>query len=379
MSVTISIDHAVKRYGDQTVIPDLSVHIANGEFFTLLGPSGCGKTTLLRMIAGFNSIEGGSFRFNDKEINAMDPGKRGIGMVFQNYAIFPNLTVRKNVEFGLKYRKMTKETMRAEAEKYMRLVHVDAYADRMPENLSGGQQQRIALARALVIEPKVLLMDEPLSNLDAKLRVEMRAVIKRIQNDIGITTVYVTHDQEEAMAISDRIAVMKAGVIHHCGKPENIYQRPADIFVATFIGKTNILSAEMETEQGRSVVTLGGAYRVPLRTLRPELQGKRAVTISIRPEEFRVHRQSHISEEEGLKAVVRDSVFLGLHTHYFAELASGEEVEIIRESEIDSIIKPGSPIALTINPDKVNVFDTETTQSLMQGVQNSVELPEAQV
>ena len=228
MSVTISIEHAVKKYGSLTVIPDLSVKIANGEFFTLLGPSGCGKTTLLRMVAGFNSIEGGSFRFNDKEINSMEPGKRGIGMVFQNYAIFPNLTVRKNVEFGLKYRNMPKSRMREEADKFMKLVHVDEYAERMPEQLSGGQQQRIALARALVIEPDVLLMDEPLSNLDAKLRVEMRTVIKRIQHEVGITTIYVTHDQEEALAISDRIAVMKDGVIHHCGRPDNIYQRPAD-------------------------------------------------------------------------------------------------------------------------------------------------------
>ena len=200
MSVTITIQNAVKRYGNVTVIPDLSVTIRNGELFTLLGPSGCGKTTLLRMIAGFNTIEGGSFKFNNRLINDMEPGKRGIGMVFQNYAIFPNMTVRKNVEFGLKYKDMPKEQMRKQAQKFLELVHVDQYADRMPERLSGGQQQRVALARALVIQPDVLLMDEPLSNLDAKLRVEMRTVIKNIQKEVGITTVYVTHDQEEAMA-----------------------------------------------------------------------------------------------------------------------------------------------------------------------------------
>ncbi len=211
MSVGINIEHAIKRYGSNTIIPDLSLHIRPGEFFTLLGPSGCGKTTLLRMIAGFNTIEGGDFFFGDRRINDLDPARRNIGMVFQNYAIFPHLTVRKNVEFGLKNRRVPKAEIAARSNEYMKLVHVDEYAGRMPERLSGGQQQRVALARALVIEPDVLLMDEPLSNLDAKLRVEMRSVIKRIQNDVGITTVYVTHDQEEAMAVSDRIAVMDQG------------------------------------------------------------------------------------------------------------------------------------------------------------------------
>ena len=189
MRKNITIKHAVKKYGQNTIIPDLNLKVKEGEFFTLLGPSGCGKTTLLRMIAGFNSIEGGDFYFNETRINDMDPSKRNIGMVFQNYAIFPNMTVRKNVEFGLKNRKLPKDTVRAQAEPFMKLMHVYEYADRLPERLSGGQQQRVALARALAIEPEVLLMDEPLSNLDAKLRVEMRSVIKEIQNKVGITTV----------------------------------------------------------------------------------------------------------------------------------------------------------------------------------------------
>ena len=213
MSVAIHIQHALKKYGDNVIIPDLNLDIHEGEFFTLLGPSGCGKTTLLRMIAGFNSIEGGSFYFGDQMINDLDPAKRNIGMVFQNYAIFPHLTVRKNVEFGLKNKKFPKDRIREQSEKFMKLMQIADYADRMPDRLSGGQQQRVALARALCIEPDVLLMDEPLSNLDAKLRVEMRTVIKNIQHNVGITTVYVTHDQEEAMAVSDRIAVMNSGVI----------------------------------------------------------------------------------------------------------------------------------------------------------------------
>nr|CRY93959.1 hypothetical protein [uncultured prokaryote] len=226
MSVDIRIKNAVKRYGENTVIKDLSVEIKEGEFFTLLGPSGCGKTTLLRMIAGFNSIEGGAFFFGERRVNDMDPAKRNIGMVFQNYAIFPNMTVKDNVAFGLKNRKVPKDQCEKETDEFLKLMQIDEYRDRMPERLSGGQQQRVALARALVIKPDVLLMDEPLSNLDAKLRVEMRTAIKEIQNRIGITTVYVTHDQEEAMAVSDRIAVMDGGVIQQIG-------RPRDLFVGT--------------------------------------------------------------------------------------------------------------------------------------------------
>jgi iron(III) transport system ATP-binding protein len=201
VSVNITVKHALKKFGNSVIIPDLNVEIKKGEFFTLLGPSGCGKTTLLRMIAGFNSIEGGDFYFNDGRINDLDPAKRNIGMVFQNYAIFPHLSVRKNVEFGLKNRKLSKEKIAGQADKFLKLMQIDQLADRMPDKLSGGQQQRVALARALCIEPDVLLMDEPLSNLDAKLRVEMRAVIKNIQHNVGITTIYVTHDQEEAMAV----------------------------------------------------------------------------------------------------------------------------------------------------------------------------------
>jgi len=375
VSVTISIRHAVKRYGSVTVIPDLSVNIREGELFTLLGPSGCGKTTLLRMIAGFNSIEGGEFRFNDKIINDMEPGKRDIGMVFQNYAIFPNLSVRKNVEFGLKYKRMSKEDMRREADKFLQLVHVDQYADRMPERLSGGQQQRVALARALVIQPDVLLMDEPLSNLDAKLRVEMRTVIKNIQKQVGITTVYVTHDQEEAMAISDRIAVMKDGVIHHCGEPKNIYQRPADLFVATFIGKSNLIQARLKAAGGKAVLAFQNGYEAEIPAVREEELRDRDVTVSIRPEELLVQPCQEGSDAVGLKATIQDSVFLGSNTHYFVTLETGEDVEIIQESEIDSIIPPGSRVVLTLKAQKVNLFDPETTLSLMKGVKNSTGLP----
>lgn len=370
MSVGINISHALKKYGNTTVIPDLSLKINNGEFFTLLGPSGCGKTTLLRMIAGFNSIEGGDFMFNETRINDMDPGKRNIGMVFQNYAIFPNMTVRKNVAFGLKNRGIDKEKIKEETDKFLRIVHVDQYADRMPERLSGGQQQRVALARALVIKPDVLLMDEPLSNLDAKLRIEMRTVIKNIQRDVGITTVYVTHDQEEAMAVSDRVAVMKDGVIHHCGKPKNIYQRPADLFVATFIGKSNLLSAKLTLKNGKNIVTFKNGYSVEFSNIREDADTE-DVVVSARPEELIIHKTAG-EEKEGIRATVTDSVFLGLNTHYFAKLETGEEVEIVQESDVDEIISRGSRILLTLNEKKANVFEKKGSVSLMQGVQSDV-------
>lgn len=373
MSVEISISHGVKKYGQTTVIPDLSLDIKNGELFTLLGPSGCGKTTLLRMIAGFNSIEGGEFCFNGKRINEMEPGKRNIGMVFQNYAIFPNMTVRKNVEFGLKNRGVEKGKMKEEVDRFLKLVHVDQYADRMPDRLSGGQQQRVALARALVIRPDVLLMDEPLSNLDAKLRVEMRTVIKNIQKDVGITTVYVTHDQEEAMAISDRIAVMKDGVIRHCGEPKNIYQRPADLFVATFIGKSNLLKAKLLKEGDKNYVQFMNGYRVEFDNLKEGAGKVQEVTVSARPEELLVQELAGNEDREGIRAVIKDSVFLGLNTHYFVQLETGEEAEIIQESKIDSILPPGSDVLLTLNREKANIFDADTGLSLMAGVENEVQ------
>lgn len=366
MSEEIIIKHALKKYGDNVIIPDLSLDIREGEFFTLLGPSGCGKTTLLRMIAGFNSIEGGDFFFGEKRTNDLDPAKRNIGMVFQNYAIFPHYTVRKNVEFGLKNKKFPKDKIKTQSEKFMKLMQIDQYADRMPERLSGGQQQRVALARALCIEPDVLLMDEPLSNLDAKLRVEMRTVIKNIQHNVGITTVYVTHDQEEAMAVSDRIAVMNAGVIQHVGTPKSIYQRPANLFVATFIGRSNVIKGKLVVDGGKTYLETLSGYRAEIHTVRPEQQKNQDITMSVRPEEFLLDRDS----TEGISAIVDDCVFLGLNTHYFVHLSSGEEVEIIQESSIDSIIEPGSEIKLKINTDKVNLFTADGEENILTGVCN---------
>ena len=289
-------------------------------------------------------------------------------MVFQNYAIFPHLTVRKNVEFGLKNKHFPKEQIGPQADKFLKLMQIDQLADRMPDRLSGGQQQRVALARALCIQPDVLLMDEPLSNLDAKLRVEMRTVIKQIQHSVGITTVYVTHDQEEAMAVSDRVAVMNAGVIQHIGTPKNIYQRPANIFVSTFIGRSNVHKGQLVMKDGVPHLRLEG-YTAPVPHVLPEYRKEQEITISIRPEEFLMDRQPG----RGLKAIVDDCVFLGLNTHYFMHLEDGTEVESIQESTIDSVIAPGTEISLTINTEKVNLFTADGSRNILEGVCNDCE------
>lgn len=366
MSVNIRIQNAVKKYGDNVVIPDLSLDIKEGEFFTLLGPSGCGKTTLLRMIAGFNSIEGGDFYFGDRRINDLDPSKRNIGMVFQNYAIFPNMTVEKNVEFGLKNRNVSKEDRAVEVKKFLKLMQIEDFAERMPEKLSGGQQQRVALARALVIKPDVLLMDEPLSNLDAKLRIEMRTAIKQLQNSIGITTVYVTHDQEEAMAVSDRIAVFNHGVIQQIGTPKALYQRPANLFVANFIGHSNELEGSLTKENGQMVISVCDDYSFILNNVKEEhcQEGVLPVKLAVRPEEWIIQEET----EPGIAGTIIDSIFLGLNTHYLIQLSNGKEVEAVKESEIDSILPKGKNVKLQIKSHKVNVFLEGGSENILQGV-----------
>ena len=358
MEVNIRIEHALKKYGDNVVIPDLSLDIRPGEFFTLLGPSGCGKTTLLRMIAGFNSIEGGDFYFNNTRINDMEPSKRNIGMVFQNYAIFPHMSVRKNVEFGLVNKKMEKSKIRGHAEKYMKLMHIDEYADRMPSQLSGGQQQRVALARALAIEPDVLLMDEPLSNLDAKLRIEMRQVIKEVQQEVGITTVYVTHDQEEAMAVSDRIAVFNTGVIQQIGTPHELYQRPQNTFVSFFIGRSNLFDGKLVHEGKDAVVVFDNGYRQKMDNLVP--CEDQPVKISVRPEEFVK------CESGGIDGVIEQVTFLGESTHYLIRTTHGDRAEVTEESQVGHSMKKDDRVSLKLKAEKINIFNKEGTASLIQ-------------
>lgn len=362
MGVAISIENAVKRFGKDTIINGLSLDIRPGEFFTLLGPSGCGKTTLLRMIIGFNSIEGGKIKVDSKVVNHIPASKRNMGMVFQNYAIFPHMTVKDNVAFGLKNRKIPASQIEVLVDEILKVVKIDHLKNRMPAKLSGGQQQRVALARAIVIHPEVLLMDEPLSNLDAKLRVEMRNAIKRIQQQIDITTIYVTHDQEEALAVSDRIAVMNSGIIQQIDTPKNIYQRPANLFVATFIGLSNILSSKVSVKNGKTFIQVAD-YTVPIEQLSSEVTDGQPVKVSVRPEDFIISP----ADGTGIPATVKSSVFLGITTNYFVTLADGQEIEVIQNSDIWDIITDGTQIRLAMQPQKINIYTQDGNRNLVVG------------
>ena len=356
MSNEVIIKDAVKRYGDFIALNGVSLDIREGEFFTLLGPSGCGKTTLLRMIAGFNSIEGGDFYFGEKRINDVAAHKRDIGMVFQNYAIFPHLTVWENVAYGLQARKTPKAEMDKRVEEALELVQISHLADRKPNELSGGQQQRVALARAFVIEPSVLLMDEPLSNLDAKLRVQMRTVIKKLQRRLGITTIYVTHDQEEALAISDRIAVMKDGHIMQIGTPNEIYAKPQNPFVAGFIGVSNFLDCTVKGgESGIADVTIQGELSIQV-PVRKAYTGKGK--ISARPEQL-------FFSENGMPGKILISTFLGDFIEYEVELDNGQSL-LLNEytKDISAVHSDGERVHVSFDPKRVSLYVAETGEVL---------------
>ena len=354
MSNQVIIRDAVKKYGDFTALHGVSLDIAEGEFFTLLGPSGCGKTTLLRMIAGFNSIEGGDFFFGERRINEVPAHKRDIGMVFQNYAIFPHLTVEENVAYGLKARKTPKNEIDRRVADALELVQISHLAKRKPNELSGGQQQRVALARAFVIEPSVLLMDEPLSNLDAKLRVQMRTVIKKLQKRLGITTIYVTHDQEEALAISDRIAVMKEGEIMQIGTPREIYAKPANPFVAGFIGVSNFLECQVQGGT-QAMVTIRDELELTM-TLRREYSGK--ATLSARPEQL-------FFGPEGMPGKILYSTFLGDFIEYEVQLADGQSV-VVNEytKDTNEIHAVDETVHLGFDPERVSLYAAESGEVL---------------
>ena len=346
-----------KEYNGQVAIADLDLDIHDGEFFTLLGPSGCGKTTLLRMIAGFNSIEAGTIAFDGVVINDRPPAERNIGMVFQNYALFPHMTAANNVVFGLE----TRGIGRAESERRVRealeSVHMHHLADRLPGQMSGGQQQRVALARALVIQPTLLLMDEPLSNLDAKLRVEMRDTIREAQRKAGITTVYVTHDQEEAMAVSDRIAVMNLGVVQQVGPPAEIYRNPANRFVAEFIGKTNLIERELTRSGGGAEIHMGDGVVLDVGAVVDSAASGRVV-VSLRPEAV-------AAGDSGLSAEIVDETFLGSHSQVRARLDGGETVEFLEFSHRASRWSRGEKVALRLDTSMLTFFDAATGRSIM--------------
>ena len=272
----LEIQNLVKRYGDFHAVRDVSLTVADGEFLVLLGPSGCGKTTTLRMVAGFIEPTAGSVKLGGADVTLLPPWKRNAGMVFQSYALFPHLTVAQNVAFGLEMRKVPRADIDRRVEETLALVRLEGYGGRLPRQLSGGQQQRVALARALAIHPDVLLLDEPLSNLDAKLRQEVRVEIRELQQRMGLTTVMVTHDQEEALTMADRLVVMNEGSVRQVGSQRDLYERPADRFVAGFVGRSTFLDGTVEapgrfrTEGGLSLVSAGGTTGKASLSLRPE-------------------------------------------------------------------------------------------------------------
>lgn len=315
---TVTIRNVSKAFGRGEaavrVLHDVSVDIARQEFFTLLGPSGCGKTTLLRLIAGFETADSGTIRIEGQDVTHAPPFRRPVNTVFQNYALFPHLTVEQNVAFSLEEQRLPRDQIRQRVGEALEMVRMQSFARRRPSDLSGGQQQRVALARALAPRPKLLLLDEPLSALDLKLRKEMQIELKRLQTETGITFIFVTHDQEEALTMSDRIAVMSHGKIQQVGSAKDIYIHPKNRFVASFIGETNFLTGAAEDRTLR----LATGERIDV----PDLRAGGKATVSVRPEQLRLGTPA----DGGLAAKVRTLVYFGTDTHCHLDLADGTEI-----------------------------------------------------
>ena len=337
---SVTIQNVTKAFGNSVVLDKFNATFENGEFVTLLGPSGCGKTTMLRIIAGFEKPTSGSVLFDDRVVSSskvfLQPEKRDIGMVFQSYAVWPHMTVFDNVAYPLTIKKQDKATIRKKVERVLSAVHLIQYADRIPSQLSGGQQQRVALARALVAEPALLLLDEPLSNLDAKLRESMRFEIKEIQKEYGITVVYVTHDQTEAMAMSDRIVVINRGVIQQIGSPREIYTAPANPFVADFVGKIEFLEGEV---RDGAIELTGCGQRLPYKG---PLTG--SVIVGIRPEQV----QYAAAGEGELTGTVRTHFYLGDVDDCRVDLGEGKELRVIADPYMSMGVAAGKQVTLKV-------------------------------
>jgi len=355
---SISLESVTKRYGAVTAVKDFTLEIADREFVTLLGPSGCGKTTLLRLIAGFSAPDAGTIRVGERVFStpagAVPPERRGMGMVFQNYAVWPHKTVYANVAFGLEIRRISRADARARVTRVLELVNLAGLEDRYPNQLSGGQQQRVALARSLVVEPSILLLDEPLSNLDAKLRERMRWELKELQRRTGITFVYVTHDQSEAMALSDRIAVIHQGQLQQHGRPREVYARPANRTVADFMGLVNLVPGRVARASGdTSLVALGGhhALRVALPASCREGQ---AVQIAIRPESIQLTPTADGAEGDGIPAKVIEVTFLGNLTDCHVALDDGTRVRV--QADAGASLEPGQRVRVRFDSQLCTIF-----------------------
>jgi spermidine/putrescine transport system ATP-binding protein len=329
--VDVRLERVTKDFGETIAVDDLSLDIAEGEFFSLLGPSGCGKTTTLRMIGGFEEPTRGTIYLGGRDVTDLPPYKRDVNTVFQSYALFPHLNVFENVAFGLKRKKVVKDDIRTRVDDALRLVEMTGFEERKPGQMSGGQQQRVALARALVNHPKVLLLDEPLGALDLKLRKQMQLELKRIQQEVGITFIYVTHDQEEAMTMSDRLAVMRHGRIEQIGGPEEVYEHPRTVFVAGFLGASNLLAGRIEGRSNgqTSILTAGGGVVMANSAMVPDGIGP-SVRVGVRPEKITITSDagSPPSDRNHIAGVVRMSTYIGVNYQYEVEGPEGHMLRV---------------------------------------------------
>jgi putative spermidine/putrescine transport system ATP-binding protein len=340
------IEGLTKRYGGQLAVDDLSLTVERGEFISLLGPSGCGKTTTLQMIAGFVEASSGRILLDGADLASVPPSKRGLGIVFQSYALFPHMNVAQNIAFGLEMRGIDRIERDRRTAEVMKLVGLDGFAERFPRRMSGGQQQRVALARALVIKPALLLLDEPLSNLDAKLREEMQGELRAIQRSVGTTTILVTHDQNEAMALSDRIVVMNKGRSEQIARPDEAYAHPASAFVANFLGKTNLLNASVAMEGGAPMAVVGN-FRLPAPGA-----ASGPIRLAVRPERVGLAANG----ANGLDGTVTSRVFQGLFWILQVDTAAGK-VTVVRQNDGMQVPAEGENVTLAFAPADCVVLD----------------------
>jgi len=369
----VRLDRVTKRFGDVTAVDDLSLEVREGDFFALLGPSGCGKTTTLRMIGGFEEVTAGTVYLGGEDVTDLPPFKRKANTVFQNYALFPHLSVFENIAFGLRRRKTPTAEIRHQVAFMLKLVELPGYEERRPNQLSGGQQQRVALARALVNNPQVLLLDEPLGALDLKLRKQMQVELKRIQSEIGITFIFVTHDQDEAMTMSDRIAVMRHGRIEQLGSPEELYERPRTEFVAGFLGVSNLLDGEVTGRDG-DLVEIRLADGTILRAPGESTNGATSVQVGVRPEKLRVLARGAAGPDQGtnsLEGTVLDASYIGVSTQYLVQTTDGHRLTVyaqnLETSGAIGTLANGEAVRLTWNPQHTFVIDRTDASSDASG------------
>ena len=352
-NITITLKDVSKRFDDVIALEDINVVFEAGTLTTLLGPSGCGKTTLLRIISGLETVSGGDIWFGDHQVTGLSATRRDVGMVFQSYALFPHMTVEQNVGYGLVVLKTQPEKIKERVKDVLDMVNLDGYQARYPDELSGGQQQRVAVARALILEPKVLLFDEPLSNIDSKLRRSMREDIRRLQQSTGITSIYVTHDQSEALAVSDEVIVMKEGRILQKGPPRSLYHRPESTFVANFIGESNVVEALLKNGDEGHLVELGGIkLSLPEHMYIPANPGP--VNLSLRPEVLHVEAFSDEQDQSCLEGMVIESAYMGPVIEYSVKTAVGDL--FTRGPAYETQYLKGEQVLVRIRPDEIIVI-----------------------